>query len=575
MSISWLKNKRGKGPLERLFSPLLNAGWGAAEGLLGLVAMVLVVWLLWPEGSGPQIDKRVAWEQSVRAAEQRLERLEAERTLNGIKQDGSTTDETTSARVEVTRSIEPAAEPIRRRIAKLSELADPLDKHGRRPGQLALNNSFKPAPRKPGSPTTETPDPTNVAVTDGDTVDGEASSSSVKENIRAALADLANQAAKHAVLPEPGAAPAEASSESADLAIAALSNEALGETPDVEPLPEVDLSDLDSLVPEDAETPIEAQESEAQGSSEAPVQTAALNPDQPEATGDAGAFVVEGDSAPDVARRPRDDAPTWLRNAVTASWTDDRPIIAVVIDDLGLNRSNTAALNDLPSPLTLAFLPYAGRIEAQTKAAKVAGHELLLHLPMEPLGPQWPGPNALTTKLGQEEFEARLQANLNGFDGFVGINNHMGSRLTADRSRMEVVMRELRERDVLFLDSKTNPRSVASKTAGSNGVPNTDRDVFLDHVIDLETIRRQLSRAEQVARQTGSAVAIGHPHNVTIKALRSWLPGLEARGVRLAPISAVVARRACDEGILIAADTCGRYLQAKTPSASAVASQGG
>ena len=292
----------------------------------------------------------------------------------------------------------------------------------------------------------------------------------------------------------------------------------------------------------------------------APSQDAAVKP-----------FIVKRDPnvpTTDVRERPRDDAPTWLRHAVVAGVSDERPIIAIVIDDLGLNRVNTAKLNKLPAPLTLAFLPYAGRIDAQTEAAYEAGHELLLHMPMEPLGSDWPGPDALTTQIDQDEFIARLMKNLDRFEGFVGINNHMGSRLTADRPRMDAVMQELRKRDVLFLDSKTNARSVAGEMAGENGVPNTTRDIFLDHVIDLQSIKRQLTRTERVARQTGSAVAIGHPHGATIEALKEWLPLLEERGFKLAPISAVVARRACNSGVLIAIDTCGRYLQARSPASS-------
>jgi polysaccharide deacetylase 2 family uncharacterized protein YibQ len=151
----------------------------------------------------------------------------------------------------------------------------------------------------------------------------------------------------------------------------------------------------------------------------------------------------------------------------------------------------------------------------------------------------------------------------------------MGSRLTSDPGRMDLVMRELRKRDVLFLDSKTSPRSVASEMASRNGVPNTSRDVFLDHVIDFETIRRQMSLVERIARRSGSAVAIGHPHVATIRALREWLPGLAERGIVIAPISAVVARRACHDGLLIAAETCGHYLQAQKPEPSTLTAGGG
>ncbi|MGI9451787.1 MAG: divergent polysaccharide deacetylase family protein, partial [Geminicoccaceae bacterium] len=290
---------------------------------------------------------------------------------------------------------------------------------------------------------------------------------------------------------------------------------------------------------------------------------------------DAEGFDVESSASTHVRQRRRDDAPSWLRNAVTASLADDRPVIAVVIDDLGLNRSNTKALNALPAPLTLAFLPYAGKIEAQTDAAREAGHELMVHLPMEPFGSQWPGPGALVTSLDHDEFVERLEANLNRIKGYVGVNNHMGSRLTADRGRMDLVMRELRKRDVLFLDSKTSSRSVASEMASRNGVPNTTRDVFLDHVIDIDRIRYQMALIERIARRTGSAVAIGHPHTATIEAMKEWLPKLEQRGFTLAPLSAVIARRVCHDKLLITTKTCGRYLLAQKPNAPSTAAGGG
>ncbi len=329
----------------------------------------------------------------------------------------------------------------------------------------------------------------------------------------------------------------------------------------VEPVEEVEVAALSSeAVDALSSQPGDLGPGESEVAALTPSQDAAVKP-----------FIVERDpSVPTtgVEERPRDFAPTWLRHAVASAVSDERPIIAIVIDDLGLNRPNTAKLNKLPAPLTLAFLPYAGRIEAQTEAANEAGHELMLHMPMEPLGADWPGPDALTTQIDQDEFITRLIKNLDRFEGFVGINNHMGSRLTADRPRMDAVMQELRKRDVLFLDSRTNARSVAVDVAGENGVPNTTRDIFLDHVIDFQSIKRQLARTERVARQTGSAVAIGHPHGATIEALREWLPRLEERGFKLAPISAVVARRACNSGVLIAADTCGRYLQARSPAPS-------
>jgi polysaccharide deacetylase 2 family uncharacterized protein YibQ len=255
--------------------------------------------------------------------------------------------------------------------------------------------------------------------------------------------------------------------------------------------------------------------------------------------------------------------PTWLRNAV-ATVPDSRPAIAVVIDDLGLNRRGTAALNHLRAPLTLAFLPYATDLDEQTQAARAAGHELLVHMPMEPRGEDWPGPNALTMQLGPAELVSRLRGQLRSFRGFVGINNHMGSLLTSDAARMDLVMAELRQRDLLFLDSRTTRDSVAAREAQRMQVPFAERDVFIDNQLDLQSVLRELTHAEHIARHQGYAVAMGHPHDVTIEALRRWLPSLDARGIALVPISAIVARRSCASGIILVGDACARYAVAET-----------
>jgi polysaccharide deacetylase 2 family uncharacterized protein YibQ len=255
--------------------------------------------------------------------------------------------------------------------------------------------------------------------------------------------------------------------------------------------------------------------------------------------------------------------PTWLRNAVAPPLIDDRPEIAIMIDDLGLNRHNTAALNALKGPLTLAFLPYATDLDAQTQAARAAGHELMLHVPMEPIGADWPGPDALLSSLSPSEFLSRLRNQLRSFRGFVGVNNHMGSLLTADRPRMDEVMTELKARGLLFVDSRTTSKTLAAIEAQRLGVPHAERDVFLDNEADLDAIRGQLAATERIARRRGVAIAIGHPHDLTIEALRGWLPTLEERGFALVPISTVVARESCTHGLLVADIACGRYLSAR------------
>ncbi len=245
---------------------------------------------------------------------------------------------------------------------------------------------------------------------------------------------------------------------------------------------------------------------------------------------------------PEVEAR---DVPAWQRFAVAAGNPGNRPMIAVVLDDLGLNRPGTRRAIELPGPLTLAFMTYAEGLRRMAADARAAGHELMLHVPMEPRDPSYdPGPNVLLTGLPEDELVRRIEWGLGRFDGFIGINNHMGSRFTASSRGMAYVMRALRKRGLLFLDSVTAPASVGTAMARRAGIPYAQRDVFLDNEWnDRAAIRRQLARLEAVARRHGSAIGIGHPHRATLKVLARWLPRVRARGFVIAPLSAIVRQR--------------------------------
>ncbi len=215
-------------------------------------------------------------------------------------------------------------------------------------------------------------------------------------------------------------------------------------------------------------------------------------------------------------------------------------MIAVVIDDLGPDRQRSRRAVALPGPLTLALLPYAGGLPGLADAARGRGHELLVHLPMEPESDRVdPGPNALSTGHDLPELRRLIDWSLARFDGFVGINNHMGSRFTRDAPAMAIVLAELKRRGLLFLDSQTGPHSIAAAIARTIELPGARRDIFLDPDGPNSDVAAALEALERVALRQGHAVAIGHPHDVTLAALASWLPALEARGFVLAPISAI------------------------------------
>lgn len=221
------------------------------------------------------------------------------------------------------------------------------------------------------------------------------------------------------------------------------------------------------------------------------------------------------------------------------------PALSVIIDDLGVNGPLTRRTIRLPGPLTLAFLPYGEGTPELAREARAAGHEVILHLAMEPVGGEDPGPMALLADLGADELRRRLHWALGRVPGAAGVNNHMGSRLTADPRAMAIVMGELARLGLPFLDSMTTPASVAGKVALASGVPATARDLFLDNDPAPTAILAQLERAERLARRTGSAVAIGHPYPSTLQVLADWLPGASARGIRLVPVSAMIELRGC------------------------------
>ena len=217
-----------------------------------------------------------------------------------------------------------------------------------------------------------------------------------------------------------------------------------------------------------------------------------------------------------------------------------KPVIAIVVDDMGVSHKRTAQISSLEYPLTSSFLTYATNLKAQIYKAKEAGHEIMAHLPMEPKASINVSPDVLTTSMSMEDVETQLEQMLDKFDALCGVNNHMGSRFTEDDKRMNVVMQKLAQKNLFFLDSKTTAHSVAQEAAKKNNVRYVSRNVFLDNEDKFDYIIRQLQKTEIIARKKGYAVAIGHPKEQTFKALKVWLPTLKSRGIRLVPLSKIV-----------------------------------
>lgn len=238
-----------------------------------------------------------------------------------------------------------------------------------------------------------------------------------------------------------------------------------------------------------------------------------------------------------IAALANDDGSERL-TPITSDRTEpaSKPRLIIIVDDMGLGRAAYDAVMALPGPLTLSFLPYADDLQRMADGARSRGDAVLLHLPMEPAGGADPGPHSLSASMDQQELFNALSWNLSRFDGFVGVNNHMGSKFTRDPQAMKRVLAYLRQRNLFFIDSVTTGSSVAAEAGAAVGAEVYARDVFLDAEPGAEFVRRQLALAEEIARKTGYAVVICHPREATLAALGPWLTTAPARGFELATV---------------------------------------
>jgi polysaccharide deacetylase 2 family uncharacterized protein YibQ len=216
--------------------------------------------------------------------------------------------------------------------------------------------------------------------------------------------------------------------------------------------------------------------------------------------------------------------------------------LALVIDDLGRNLLELDALTKLGVPLSYAVLPYEAETPQVVESLRRRGVEILCHLPMEPQGGNDPGPGALREAMSDAELERSTKAALAAVPGAVGVNNHMGSRLSTDERAMRAVLGVLAARDLFFLDSRTSPQSVGYRVATALGLPAAERQVFLDPDPSHEAIRTQFARFLDLARRRGSAVAIGHPLPETLAVLAEEVPRAQAAGYQFVPVSYLLDR---------------------------------
>ena len=235
--------------------------------------------------------------------------------------------------------------------------------------------------------------------------------------------------------------------------------------------------------------------------------------------------------------------PAWQLEALrNQSSGKTKPVIAICIDDLGPDLAGTDKAMALPKDVALSFLPFADTTPFLAEAAQRGGHLVLAHVPMQALNGSDPGPQALKPGMPAAEIASRLGWSLARVPGLVGINNHEGSRFTADAKDLAPVMAMLKARHLFFFDSRTSAESVAVEAARAAGVMTAARDVFLDDDPRPEAVRAQLERLAREAERNGVAIAIGHPHDATLRLLKDWLA--HDHGVTLVPLDEAMRLKA-------------------------------
>ena len=222
---------------------------------------------------------------------------------------------------------------------------------------------------------------------------------------------------------------------------------------------------------------------------------------------------------------------------------EDQFLIAVVIDDMGINEENSKKIIGLKAKLTTSFLTYGENLKKFLASAKAANKEIIAHIPMEPYAASNTAPDQLTVDMENGEIEEKLKMVLDHFDkGLIGGNNHMGSKFTENREKMAVVMNVLAKRKMFFLDSKTSTNAVGCDIAKEFKVKCVNRDVFLDNEDDYDSILNQLKQTEKVASKKGYAVAIGHPKTQTVRALHDWAEKLDKKRFKLVHLSEILKK---------------------------------
>ena len=219
-------------------------------------------------------------------------------------------------------------------------------------------------------------------------------------------------------------------------------------------------------------------------------------------------------------------------------------IAAVVIDDFGNDMLGTKEMMELPIPFTAAVMPFLPTSKRDAQWAHRSGRDVIIHLPMEPVKGKksWLGPGAITVDLPDDEIRRRVEAAIADVPYAIGMNNHMGSKATADPRVMRIVLQVCKERGFFFLDSRTSSKSVIPALGKELGVEVVHNGLFFDEVYTIRHISKQVFRFNKLLQDQGACVAIGHvgpPGQKTAALLKQYYDEVKGK-VEFVPVSKLI-----------------------------------
>ena len=222
--------------------------------------------------------------------------------------------------------------------------------------------------------------------------------------------------------------------------------------------------------------------------------------------------------------------------------TPMRGIIAIVIDDFGYRNDHISnGFLELPAKLTYAIIPGHDHSQLFSKKAYDAGYEIIVHLPMENIGKTYGEEEyVLMSYFQDDEIKSRINNAFDNLPEAIGLNNHQGSRGTADSRVMTLLAGVIKDKKKFFIDSRTTSNSLANSTMRRYNVPTNQRDVFLDNDLDEEKIKTQLYKLADVSERKGIAIGIGHVKPQTLNVLKNEIPVLKQKGFRFEFVSRLV-----------------------------------